>query len=83
VVGLIVVGVFLGVLASMAWRASRSGNEVLRTSAIATALSILTIFLSSQVAGGFLVEPYLWLAVGVLAGVYRLTRRDARAQSAD
>ncbi len=77
VIGIVVVAIFLCVVAAMAIQASRSRNEVFRVSAVVAALSILTIFLSSQVAGGFLVEPYLWLAVGVLAAVQRLARNEA------
>jgi hypothetical protein len=72
-VGLAVVAAFLVVLGALVVGAVRRARTVwLRSAATAVGLAIVVIFLSSQIAGGFLVEPYLWLAIGVLAAVHRL-----------
>jgi O-antigen ligase len=77
-VGLTVLGVFLAVLAGSVVQATRRTKSVfLRSGAVAAGLAITIIFLSSQVAGGFLVEPYLWLAIGMLAAIHRLVRRES------
>ena len=78
VVGLAVLAIFLAVLIKVVVQATRrAGSVLLRSAAVAVGLSIVIIFLSSQIAGGFLVEPYLWLAIGMLAAIHRLVGRDA------
>ncbi len=78
VVGLAVLAIFLAVLINFVVQATRrAGSVMLRSAAVAVGLSIVIIFLSSQVAGGFLVEPYLWLAIGMLAAIHQLVGRDA------
>ena len=78
VVGLAVLAVFLAVLIKFVVGATRrAGSVMLRSAAVAVGLSMLIIFLSSQIAGGFLVEPYLWLAIGMLGAIHKLVGRDA------
>lgn len=73
IVGLAVLAGFLVVLSAFVVQAVRRAQALwLRSAAVAVGLAIVIIFLSSQIAGGFLVEPYLWLAIGVLAAVHRL-----------
>jgi O-antigen ligase len=77
-VGLAVLAAFLAVLTAFVVDAVRRAKAVwLRSAATAVGLAIVVIFLSSQIAGGFLVEPYLWLAIGVLAAVHRLVGLEA------
>lgn len=81
-VGLTLIVLLLAVLAGMALRAARAADPTTRLAGILAGLSILAVFLSSQVAGGFLVEPYLWLAIGVLAAAYRLARNESAVAEA-
>ena len=77
-VGLAVLAAFLAVLTAVTVGAVRRARALwLRSAAIAAGLAIVILFLSSQIAGGFLVEPYLWLAIGVLAAVHRLVGIEA------
>jgi putative inorganic carbon (HCO3(-)) transporter len=82
-VGLTLIAIFLGVLAGVALRAARAADPTTRLAAILAGLTIVAVFLSSQVAGGFLVEPYLWLAIGVLAAAYRLARSETTVAEAE
>ena len=77
-VGLGILAALLAVLGALVVGAVRRAKSIwLRSAAVAVGLAIVIIFLSSQIAGGFLVEPYLWLAIGVLAAVHRLVGIDA------
>jgi O-antigen ligase len=77
-VGLGILAALLAVLGALVVGAVRRAKSIwLRSAAVAVGLAIVIIFLSSQIAGGFLVEPYLWLAIGVLAAVHRLVGIEA------
>jgi len=77
VVGLAVLAIFLAVLARIVVQAVRGARFLLlRSAAVAVGLTMLIIFISSQVSGGFLVDPYLWLAIGMLAAIHRLVMQD-------
>lgn len=49
----------------------RSGDRDRRVAAFSTLSAIVVVFLASQFAGRLHTEPYLWLALGVLAALAR------------
>ena len=60
------------------WRTAFSVGGLARPLALATGLGIVTIFISSQIAGRLLSEPYLWLFLGL---IYALRAVDVRSPS--
>jgi len=71
----------LGVLATFLWAVSVSVRQMIqgttpliRSSAIACGMAVLLVFLTSQAEGRFFSEPYLWLSIGVLGALQRISR---------